>query len=452
MKIGMVYTASIAYELGGGPPYEYAEAWTPLGIAYPLAIIKMHYPQIRTEIIDQAILKCSADKLLEYLLTEDFDVLGFSSYVWNATALFRLISGLKKERADLKIVVGGPFYSYLAHTIMARLPSLDFIIQKEGEIPFLRLIHHLQENDSNYQKIPNLIYRANGKIFENAIEPPPRNLDEYTSPYLTGILDCYLKDGCQHIGIQTSRGCPFQCQYCAWNCQSTYEGLTPRVRYFTIERVLTELKYIKKYRKRGGLIEIYDATFNENTARFRTLCQAIVENQLEMSFAVRIRADLLNDEQIDLLHRIGTWIIKVGIESSGECLTQVNRVQSNLKIEENLRKVKESGIRVSGNIMIGLPGQRREEVLKTIEMAERLELDMFTINIFDPPPSSEIYTNPESYGLKRLKETVEGRRFFETQWLSRDEIIKLGKLANQKLNSAKTSHQLKESKTLMAFL
>ncbi|MHA1299010.1 MAG: B12-binding domain-containing radical SAM protein [Candidatus Helarchaeota archaeon] len=434
MKIGMVYSASISYEIGGGIPHEYYYIHTPLGLAYPLAMIKSNYPNIKTKIIDQALLSSSNERILDLIRTEDFDLIGFSAYVWNSKSILYWIKELKKENKDLRIVIGGPHFTYIPKLIMKRFSEIDFIIKKEGEIPFLKLVEHLKEDNSNYEGIPNLVYRQENKIFETTIIKPPLNLDEYASPYLTGILDDYLKDNCQYLGFQTSRGCPYNCAYCVWNIQSTFENF-PKIRYFSFDRVIKELKYIQKHvRKNDFTVDIYDATFNENQKRLSNLSEKLRINNINLPYGVRLRADLLNDSQIDILKSMGVKIIKVGIESVGNCLKTVRRSQSQKKISENLKKVKKAGIYISCNIIIGLPNQTKQEVNETLKFVKLLNVDGVTVNIYDPPNGTDIYNNPEKYGMTLYKELEDGRTFLESNQLSRADIIQLAKKGNFDLN------------------
>lgn len=449
LKIGMVYGASISYEIGGGIPHEYIDLHTPLGIAYPLAIVKKNYPDIELKIIDQAFHNSSNERMLDIIKKEKFDLVGFSSYVWNSMSVLKWIRALKKERSDIKIVVGGPQFTFIPRLTMRRLPQLDFLIKKEGEIPFLKLVEKLRENDLDFRDVPNLVYRKDGKIFENPIERPPLNLDEYPSPYLTGVLDEYLDGRCRYLGLQTSRGCPFNCAYCVWNIQSTFEGF-PRIRYFSTNRVIEEIRYIKNKVKSDFSLEIYDATFNENQKRLADLNQEINKNRIKTRFGVRLRADLLNDEQINNLKSMGVGIIRVGIESVGKSLKTVKRAQSQDRIKANLAKTVKAGIFISGNIMIGLPEQTREEVLKTIEQVKSLKINVFTVNVYDPPPGTEIYNHPEKFGMKTIQETEDGRKFLETNLINRKEIIALAKKGNMELNSM-LHDMLKIYKKLVAF-
>lgn len=445
----MVYGASISYEIGGGIPHEYFDLHTPLGIAYPLALVKKTYPNIELKIIDQAVHLSSNERLLDLIKKEEFDLVGFSSYVWNSMSVMHWIRELKKDQNDIKIVVGGPQFTYIPKLVMKRLSNLDFLIKKEGEIPFLKLVEKLRENDQDYRDVPNLIYRQNNEINENSIEMPPLNLDEYSSPYLTGVLDEYLKGNCKYIGLQTSRGCPFNCAYCVWNIQSTFKGF-PKIRYFSINRIIEELKYIKKRIKGDYTIEIYDATFNENQKRLVDLCQKLKKNRLNLRFGVRLRADLLNDKQINILKSMGVGIIRVGIESVGKSLKAVKRSQSQEKINSNLLKTIKAGIYVSGNIMIGLPNQTSEEVIETIKLVKSLNINVFTVNVYDPPTGTEIYNHPEKFGMKEFNKTEDGRKFFENSLINRKQLIELAKFGNKELNSM-INDLLKKYKGLVAF-
>jgi len=448
----MVYGASISYEIGGGIPHEYLNIHTPLGIAYPLAMVRKYLPDVKIQIIDQAFQNLSSDALLDLILTEDFDVLGFSVYVWDAISVFNWIKAVKKENKDIKIVIGGPHFSYIYQKVMRNLPELDFIIRKEGEIPFLELIKRIRENNTNYKDIPNLVYRDEGNdgIIENKLAKPPIQLDAYASPYLTGILDEYLKDKCRYIGLQTSRGCPFSCRYCVWNIQSSYNGVS-RIRYFSLDRVISELKYIEKRIKKWVSIEIFDATFNENKKRMLEMCQAIQNNRIKLRLGVRIRADLLDNDQIKMLKKMGVWIIRVGVESIGDSLKAVRRSQSLDKITKNLDSIKKSGIHISGNIMVGLPQQTRNEVLNTIEYAKNQNIDSFTVNVYEPATGTEIYNFPEKFGMNMVYENIDGRRFFESKSLKRNEIIDLATTGNVILNK-NLLDILKKYKSMITFI
>lgn len=450
MKIGMVYSASISYEIGGGPPYEYKNPWTPLGIAYVLATLKKYHPEYKLKIFDQAVNRFSNEKMLEILLTEDLDVIGFSSYIWNTNSLLKWISILKNENSDVQIVIGGPFYTYIPKYIMQKVREIDFMILKEAEIPFLKLVEKLEENSNNFEGVPNLIYRKDTRIIENKIIRPPKNLDTYPSPYLTGILDNYFESRIKYFGIQTSRGCRFSCLYCAWNCQSTYDGFE-KVRYFSLNRVIEELKYIKKRIRAGAKIEVYDATFNEDQDRLFEISEKVVDNKIDLDFGVRIRADLLNDKQINCLKNVGVWIIRTGIENIGESIKKSNRVHSQDKIKENLMKIKDLGIKISANIMLGLPGQTKSEILETNDFLKNIGVDVATVNIFDPPPSSDIYKSPEDFGFEIIKSSENGRLYLQNQNLSRNDLIKLGNYVNNILNSDFNQNAIRKYKILKSF-
>jgi len=449
LKIGMVYSASISYEIGGGIPHEFFELHTPLGIAYPIAMLKSKYPEICVKIIDQAYLKASNEMILEILKKEKLDLIGFSSYCWNSQSILFWIKKIKKINPSIKILIGGPQFSAIAKSIMEKYHEIDFIIIKEGEIPFLKLVEKLLSNDENYDDVPSLVYRDENTVIQNDELIPPVNLDEYPSPYLTGILDNYLDGKTKYLGLQTSRGCPFNCSYCVWNQQSTFKDI-PKIRYFSIKRVIKELQYIKNKLQKPWYIEIYDATFNEDSDRLREIAETIIKNNLKMKFGVRIRVDLLNDEQIELLKKMGVWVVRIGIESIGDSLKTVHRSQHFEKTKNNIKKLKKAGIFISGNLMIGLPNQSKNEIMNTLNFVKNLNVDSFTINVYDIPTGTEIYNNFEKYGIKILNRLDDGRLIFETNELKRNDIIKLARMINFKLNSI-IINPLKIYKKILAF-
>ncbi|MHA1269464.1 MAG: hypothetical protein ACTSPY_06710 [Candidatus Helarchaeota archaeon] len=128
---------------------------------------------------------------------------------------------------------------------------------------------------------------------------------------------------------------------------------------------------------------------------------------------------ILTDIQIEVLKLIGVLLIKTGIENMSKNLRLVKRFQSNNRIIQNIKKIKSYNIKVSANIMIGLLEQKKIDILNTIKFTKSIGADVVTINIFDPPPSSEIYKLLHDYKLRILEVRSDYRKIIENQYLNR---------------------------------
>src|SRR5262249_45889510 len=141
---------------------------------------------------------------------------------------------------------------------LAEHPLIDFYVYKEGELPFRHLVEHLLEVGFDAEALkrrrptlPAVHYLADGALI--APDPPPRQrqLDEFPSPYLSGLLDDYFGRKDLVPIIQTKRGCPFQCTFCVEG-----EDYYTKLAGVTTARFRAELEYIAP-RMAGGAAQLY---------------------------------------------------------------------------------------------------------------------------------------------------------------------------------------------------
>lgn len=138
------------------------------------------------------------------------DVIGFSCYIWNIEQTIPILEMLKKVLPQVKIVLGGPEVSHDTKYWMERIPQVDFIVVGEGEETFHHLLSEI-DSHQRYDQVKGLVYRRGEKIVIN----PPRpqlDLNRIPSPYR-------FKEDLPHLPnrvvyFETSRGCPFTCQFC----------------------------------------------------------------------------------------------------------------------------------------------------------------------------------------------------------------------------------------------
>ena len=122
-------------------------------------------------------------------------------------------------------MLGGPEVSYDSHHWLRRIPEVDFIVMGEGETSFKQLLRYFN-GDILLEDVPGICYLEGEKVKIHAM-PPKIDLRELPSPFRFEEDLPYLGKRIQYI--ETSRGCPFSCQFCL-------SSIEVGVRYFNREK------------------------------------------------------------------------------------------------------------------------------------------------------------------------------------------------------------------------
>jgi len=209
-------------------------------------------------------------------------VLGFTNYVWNLELGYEVARQAKAAAPRTITVMGGPNYPTDPdgqRAFLERYPLIDFYVYKEGEIPFLTLLQRLialgfdaAALKRERSELPAVHYLADGEL----VAPPPssrqRALDEFPSPYLSGLLDPFFGTKDLVPLLQTKRGCPFGCTFCVEG-----EDYYTKLASVTTGRFRAELEYIAA-RITGGppVLHIADSNFGMY-AHDLEVCDVIAE-------------------------------------------------------------------------------------------------------------------------------------------------------------------------------
>lgn len=294
-------------------------------------------------------LKDTLENILEDLLSRKPKIIGFSVYIWNVEKTLQLINLLKEKDPTLTIFMGGPEVSYDFDVWFSR-SSIDYIIYGEGELSFKELmeaLHGMRE----VSDVRGIVYR-NLVTNEPVQTPPAPILDpkEILSPF-------YFEEDIPHLSnriqyIETSRGCPYSCQYCLASVDN-------KVRYFDIEKVKDEIRYLMK--NGATTFKFLDRTFNINKKYALDIFNFIIEEHLPgTQFQFEITADIMPTELIDYLNEhapAGLFRFEIGIQSTYELTNQlVKRRQNFDKLTTNILRIKEGGkIILHLDLIAGLP-------------------------------------------------------------------------------------------------
>jgi anaerobic magnesium-protoporphyrin IX monomethyl ester cyclase len=292
------------------------------------------------------------------LIQKKPDVIGFSCYIWNIEETIKVIKMIKKITPSIYIVVGGPEVTYDVHEWMLNVPEFDFIVVGEGEETFKQLLVELEGN-KQFISVPGIAYRNMDLI---KINPQRNKLDLKELPSIFRF-----KEDLPHLSkrvtyIETSRGCPFSCQFCL-------SSIEVGVRYYDREKVKEDIRYLMA--NGAKTIKFVDRTFNISRSYAMEMFQFLIDEHLPgVVFQFEITADIMRPEVIEFLNDNapkGLFRFEIGVQSTNDYTNElVMRKQNFEKLTRTVTLVKNGGkIAQHLDLIAGLPEEDYSSFKKT---------------------------------------------------------------------------------------
>ncbi len=286
--------------------------------------------------------------ILSDVTEHDIDVLGFACYIWNIEMTLHVVDMVKAVRPDIKIVLGGPEVSFTADELLERCPNIDYIVQGEGEEAFHALVTALQlGNDGLDPVIPGVRGRRDGSILGSLEAVEVSDLSSIPFPYTEEDME-----DLEHkiIYYESSRGCPFSCQYCLSGNKNT-------VRFFPQERTLEELQWFIDHSVKQ--VKFVDRTFNCAPHHHRPLMEFMRDSDTDMNFHLEMEPELMTEWETNILCETppGRIQIEVGVQSTHKkTLDAINRYNDWPYIQKSIRPIIQAGrTHVHMDLIVGLP-------------------------------------------------------------------------------------------------
>ncbi len=295
------------------------------------------------------------DYIFTELMRKSYDAVCFSCYIWNVDRTLYLAENLKKARPEVKILLGGPEVSFNAAAFMSQHKFIDFLISGEGEAAFSQWAEMFLSETREYEKIPGLTYRLEGKIYVNPAAPPLQ-FESIPFPYLSLVCE---EDKIMYY--ESSRGGPFQCSYCL-------SSLERKMRALSMERVRSDLSYF--IYKRVKQVKFIDRTFNWDKRRSYEIMKYLISSDNgTTNFHFELCGDIIDGELLRLLEtaRPGLFQFEIGVQTTNEkALAACNRKSDFPKLAENVRRLVEMGnIHIHLDLIAGLPHEDYQSFRKS---------------------------------------------------------------------------------------
>ncbi|MDO8489042.1 MAG: radical SAM protein [Candidatus Omnitrophota bacterium] len=368
----------------------------PLNIAILAAIAQKAGHEV--QIIDGEIEGLNNQEIIKRVKDFSPDLIGMTGTTPGFHLVVRLAKELK-EQMDVPIMAGGHHVTLFKEKIFDN--CFDFLFVSEADISFADFLKVYQKND-DLSNVKGLIFRRKGEIVFTGNPGLTQDLDVIPFP-ARGLLkfDKYkvgtLHGTLNYTSIMTTRGCPFECIYCS---NSVYGK---NVRRRSVENVISEIETVVK---RFGIRHFYfvEDVLTLNKQFSLSLCDEIDKRGLKITFEGSTRANLFDEELAKRMSKSGLIRISFGLESADPKILKIIKKQVPLESYIQANKLTNKyGIETINSVMLGLPGQDRESIEKTITFLRKAkDIQHTTYGIAMPYPGTEFYEMAKKgeYGLK----------------------------------------------------
>ena len=353
------------------------------------------------------------DEILKEIYRSGAEVVCFSCYIWNISFVRELIFDLKKILPGTAFWVGGPEVSFDAENFLKEMPQVTGVMVGEGEETFLELARYYIEKKGTLADIRGIAFRENGEIFHNGWREV---MDLSRVPFAYEQTEDFAN---RIIYYESSRGCPFSCSYCL-------SSIDKKLRFRNLELVKKELQFFLD--KKVPQVKFVDRTFNCKHDHAMEIWKYILEHDNGVTnFHFEISADLLREEELELMSRMRPGLIQleIGVQSTNpDTIRAIHRNMDLKKLEASVARVKSFGnIHQHLDLIAGLPCEDYESFRRSFEQVYRMKPDQLQLRFLKVLKGSSMYHEAQKYEI--LYKEKEPYEVLSTAWLSYEDILKL---------------------------
>ncbi len=332
----------------------------PLGILYMMASLRQ--AGYRSELKDYQFAEMLDPfhlDIFKEFIGETADIVGISSMANLLPFVIHCAEDLKRERPDLRIVLGGVGASPVATEIIQSFPFIDYVVVGEGEQAIIDIVEGKAKQ---------------GVVQGNLVE----SLDTLPFPDYQSI-DLSRYDAAP--SLISSRGCPFKCQFC-----TEPFNFRQRTSFRSINNLMEEIQLVHKLTGRT-LFLLQDDNFIFGKDRLAEFAQAVEKLDFPFQWKSFCRVDQLDEEKTRWAKESGCVQLRFGIESgSNRVLRELRKGITIERAEEAVQLATKHLPSVHASFMWGFPFETLDDVRETIRWMECFEKAGATILLFQWAP------------------------------------------------------------------
>ncbi len=355
------------------------------------------------------------DYILEQIYKAKPDVLCFSCYIWNMDYVEELITEYHKLCPEVPIWVGGPEVSYEVETFLAEHPQVTGVMIGEGERTFKQLCRYYVNRTGSLEEIRGIAFRDqdSGKTIFTPVQEPMNMSD---IPFCYDHIENFEN---RIIYYESSRGCPFNCSYCL-------SSIDKKLRFRDIELVKKELAFFIE--KKVPQVKFVDRTFNCRHDHAMEIWRFVKEHDNGITnFHFEISADLLNEEELALIHdmRPGLIQLEIGVQSTNEItIREIHRTMKLELLKDIVRKIQSGeNIHEHLDLIAGLPYEDYATFAKSFDEIYALKPNQLQLGFLKVLKGSYMYEHAAEYEIVYHAKTP--YEVMKTKWLSFDDVLKI---------------------------
>ncbi len=354
--------------------------WYPVWLSYPAGMLP------GSRLVDAPPHKITQAETVR--IARDFDFLVLFTSAVGFESDVRIVRRMKEAKPDLKVAFVGPDVQTRPTESLRASTDIDFVVRGEFDHPVVEFAQ-----GKPLEAISGVSFRKNGQVIHNPARPLLETAELDRLPFATGVykrdltIENYNIPFLLHpyVSFYTSRGCPALCTFCHW--PQTLSGHAWRVR--SSENVVAEVRQALKLFPQAKEFFFDDDTFNIRKDRVLELCAKLRPLGFRWSCNARVHSDY---ETLKTMAEAGARLLIVGFESGDpQILKNIKKgttVEMGRAFVKNCRQV---GLAVHADFIIGLPGETKQTIERTIEYAKELDPETVQVSVVHAYPGTELY-------------------------------------------------------------